>query len=357
MQKERLGWVNYGNSPPLTTVTSSGTYWIDSYEGISASPKGLKILKSTDPATGVRTWYYLEHRSAYGFDSCFVGNANVMNGVVVHQGSESPNQTSYLLDMTPSTDWWTDPALATGQSFTDPDAGVTITIISAGDGGAVVGVSFGTQQCNPANPTVTFSPSQGPSTAAGTAVNYTVTVTNNENFGCPSSTFALQANVPGGWTASLSPATLNVTPGTSAIATLQVMSPVTAAAGSYPVGVTVSNISQPAYSGSASGTYVVSPPPSITVSSNQASYSRNQTATISAFVSVDGSAVVGAIVTFEMSKPDGSTITGSGVTGSSGVAVFKYTFRKKDRAGTYRLLAKTNVTGAAIRATTSFVFK
>lgn len=351
-QKERLGWVNYGSSPPLTTVTTSGNYWIDTYEGISASPKGLKILKSTDPATGARTWYFLEHRSAYGFDSSLAGNANVLNGVVVHQGSESSGPSIYLLDLTPATESWMDPALTTGQSFTDPDAGLTITILSADNSGAVVSVSFGTQQCNAANPTVTLSP--GPVVAAGTAVSYTVTVTNNESVACAAATFDLQASVPGGWPASLAQTTLSINPGASASTTLQVTSPSTAAGGTYTVGVTASNSSQPAYSGSASGTYVVSSPPSMTVSSNQASYSRNQTATITALVSADGSAVVGATVAFTMTRSNGSTVTGSGVTGSNGVATFKYTFRRKNPAGMYQVLAKTSVTAVAISATTSF---
>ena len=354
-QKERLGWVNYGSSPPLTTVTASGIYWIDSYESISASPKGLKILKSTDPATGERTWYYLEHRSAYGFDSCLAGNANVLNGVVVHQGSESSGPSIYLLDMTPATDYWTDPALTTGQSFTDLDAGLTVTILSADNTGAVVSVSHGPQQCNAANPTLTFSPSQGPVVAAGTAVSYTVTVTNNDSVACAAATFDLQASVPGGWPASLAPTTLNINPGAGATTTLQVTSPSTAAGGTYTVGVTASNISQPVYAGSAPATYLVGSPPSITLSSNQASYARNQTATMTALVSADGSAVVGASVAFTMTRSNGSTVKGSGVTGSNGVATFKYTFRKKDPAGTYQLLGKTNVTGVAVSATTSFV--
>jgi hypothetical protein len=151
-QKERLGWVNYGSSPPLTTVTTSGTYWVDNYESTSASPKGLKILKSTDPQTGARTWYYLERRSSYGFDNWVAGNANISNGVVLHQGSESSAQSIYLLDLTPTTDSWMDPALAVGQSFTDREAALTVTVVSADSTGAVVVVSFGPQQCSAASP-------------------------------------------------------------------------------------------------------------------------------------------------------------------------------------------------------------
>src|SRR6266568_7408858 len=67
-QKERLGWLNSGASPAITTVTSSGTYTITPYE-LGSGPNGLKILKSTDSTTGAKTWYYIEARQAAGFDA------------------------------------------------------------------------------------------------------------------------------------------------------------------------------------------------------------------------------------------------------------------------------------------------
>ena len=51
-QKERLGWLNYGTSPGITTVQANGTYWIDPYETVGPNSKALKILKS--PIQGAR---------------------------------------------------------------------------------------------------------------------------------------------------------------------------------------------------------------------------------------------------------------------------------------------------------------
>lgn len=355
-QKERLGWVNYGSSPSLATVTSSGNYWIDSYEGMSSNPKGLKILESTDPATGARTWYYIERRSAYGFDSSLAGNANILNGVIIHQGSESSGQSIYLLDLTPTTASWMDPALTTGQSYTDSDAGVTITVVYADSTGAMVSVSYGTPQCTNANPTVNLTPSQGPVVGAGTAVSYVVTVTNNDSTNCGLATFNLQATVPAGWTASFAPASLTLDPHTTATSTLQVTSASAAIGGTYPISAIASNSSQPIFSNTLSGTYAVSSPPSIAVSSNQTSYSRNQSATTTALILANGSPVVGATVTFRMTKPNGSVVTGSGVTGSNGSASWKYTFnRKKDPTGSYRVAGTASVNGTTVSGTTSFV--
>jgi hypothetical protein len=246
-----------------------------------------------------------------------------------------------------------DPALAVGQSFTDREAALTVTVVSADNTGAVVVVSFGPQQCSAASPTVILSPSQP--VVAGTAVSYTVTMINNDSAGCIAGNFELQASAPVGWGFSLGSTTFTVKPGASSTTTLQITSPSTAAVGTYTVGVTASNLSNGAYSGSTSGSYVVVSPPTITTSTNQASYSRNQTAIIAALVTTDGRAVVGTTTQFTMTRVDGSTVTGSAVTNSNGVATFKYSFRKKDRPGTYQVLAKINVNGVVISGTTSFV--
>ena len=161
-QKERLGWINSGANAPVTTVSTSGNYWMDAYETGNMLSKGLKILKSTDPVTGMKTWYYVEHRSALGFDNFLSGNANVLNGVIIRTASEASAQDTYLLDMTPATTSWNDPALTVGQSFIDSAAGFTITTVSADSSGAWVNVSIAAAPCLRANPTLTLSPSQSP---------------------------------------------------------------------------------------------------------------------------------------------------------------------------------------------------
>src|SRR5262249_4184014 len=138
-QKERLGWL----APLIVTETS--TYVLNPYETLGV-PLALKVLKSTDSSTGARTWYYLEARKQLGFDRS-LAYQNMIQGVAVRLGSESGGNTSYLLDMTPNSNSidFLDPALAVGQSFTDPDAGVTLTTESVTSSGATVTVSLSRQ--------------------------------------------------------------------------------------------------------------------------------------------------------------------------------------------------------------------
>lgn len=258
-QKERLGWLNYGALPAIATVQANGTYWLDPYaSGPGVNSKALKILKSVNATTGVRTWYYVEYRQALGFDSFLSSNANILNGVVVHIGTENSGNSSDLLDMTPtSPSSFSYPALDVGQSFYDPDAGVSITPEWINSSNAGVTVSLGALACVPASPTVALSPSQSQTVAAGTAVIYTVTVTNRDNAGCSASSFNLGASAPSGWTAAFASTVLTLGPGTSGSTTLTVAAPAAALSGSYTVSVTATNSANASYTASTSATVVI----------------------------------------------------------------------------------------------------
>lgn len=211
-QKERLGWLNYGSSPTILTVTKSGTYTIDTYELSGPGPDALKVLKSTDSTTGAKTWYYLEARQAIGFDA-FLSDPiyytqNETNGVLFHIGTDGNGNSSDLLDMTPATPTsggWFDPSLAVGQSFQDSAAGVTFTTESVTSAGTTVDIQFSgsgssssTTQCtgtpglavatsqtsyNPGQTVgITATASCGGSPAANVSVSFVVTGANGGQF-------------------------------------------------------------------------------------------------------------------------------------------------------------------------------
>jgi hypothetical protein len=353
-QKERIGWLNYGASPPIATVSTEGLYWIDTYETAGTNPKALKIPKSTDPNTGQKTWYYVEYRQAAGFDSFLAGNLNVLNGVVIHLGTDSSPNSSYLLDLTPGTTSWNDPALVLGQSFTDSNAGVIIAPASMTASSAAVQVTMTPQPCVRANPTVTVSPSQSQWVPAGTTVNYTISVTNTDSSTCASSTFALGSAVPAGWTALLGIPSLTLSPGTSGSAGLQVASPGGTPDGFYQVTETANNTATPTYAGSTRSTYVVASSVSVSVSASRATYSRNQTATLTATVSGGTAPVSGASVAFTITKPGGGVVTGTATTNSSGQASYKLRIQKRDPLGTYAVSVTATLGSAVGTATTSF---
>jgi hypothetical protein len=270
--KERLGWLNYGASPPLTTVDSNGSYTIAPFEALGTASKALKIPRGT---TG--SYFYVELRRGLGFDSGLGSNPNVSNGVVVHLASPSDPNSSDLLDMTAGTSSWTDPALVVGQTFTDATSGVSIVVNSVSGTGATVAVTLSgappptpspsptptptpSPTCTHVAPVVSLLPSQTAGVAAGTAVNFTLSVTNKDVSPCTASVFTLTSTVPSGWTGVLTAASLSVSPGATASTTLKVTSPTSGTNGTYPVSATAKNQADTTKSASATASYVLNNP-------------------------------------------------------------------------------------------------
>jgi hypothetical protein len=355
-QKERLSWLNYDIMPPITSVTTDGIYWISPYQANTNDPKALKILKSVD-SSGRRTYYYLEARRAIGFDAGLASNTNVMNGVLVHLGTESSGNSSYLLDMTPATSSWTDPALTAGQTYSDPDAGVTITVLSVDNTGATVSVTLaggGTASCIRANPSVTLTPASQ-TVAAGGSATHTVTVTNTDSSACTASSFNLTSSMPTGLSGTFGAPTLNLSPGSSSSTTLQVAAASSLAAGSYAFNITAKNGAATSYTKTASGSENVVTSLAVAVSTDKPSYARNQQVTVSATVTSGGAPLANVAVTFTITKANGSIVTGNATTGSNGMALYKLRLKKQDPVGSYQAKAAGTMSGISGSAMTSFM--
>jgi len=367
VQKERLGWLNYGNSPSIQTVTSSGTYTIYPYEQVGAGPNALKVLRSTDPNTGAKTWYYLETRQATGFDAFLAAwpsstTQNETTGVLFHLGTDGNSDSSVVLDMTPATptsSFYYDMSLPVGQSFQDSSAGVTFTPTTVNSTGATVQISInGTTSCTPANPIVAVSPSQSQAVTSGTPVNFTVTVTDNDSSGCSVATFNLGSAVPSGWAATWNAGGLSLSPGKSGSATLTVTSPLGTADGSYGLSVTVINAGSGSYNRSAGATYVISSAPlSVSLTTNQSSYLPGQTVGISVSLQYGSAPDAGAGVTVTVSTPSGKSTTLSGTTGSNGIALLNYKLSRHAATGTYPVHGGLSSagTGGAVNAAAAAV--
>jgi gametolysin peptidase M11/alpha-galactosidase-like protein len=348
-QKERLGWLNYGGSPPIQTVTQSGNYALDAMELPGSGPKGLKVLIS-DGGSGRKTWYYVEVRTNAGFDG------SIVPGVIIHTGAEASGDTSYEIDLSPQTSTF-DSLLDVGQTFLDPALGLSITTLSADAAGATVSVSFGPSVCTNTAPLVSMSPIQSQPAKAGTAVSYTVTVSNADGTACAPSTFNLSSVVPAGWTVAFSSPSLTLAPGASASTTIQVTSPATATDGAYPVSAAATNASDSSKSASVSVSYVVLSSLSIRVVADQGSYARNQTVKLSATVMAGATAAPGVSVSFKIIKPNGTTTNVIVPTDYYGVATYSLRLQKKDPVGVYQVTATGAMNGLSGSGNTSFTVK
>jgi M6 family metalloprotease-like protein len=359
-QKERLGWLNYGSSPPITAVTASGIYNLVPYELADSNAKALKALKFNNPTNGLSYFYYIEYRQPLGFDSFIssMADQNETNGVVVHLAEQGVPNSSDVLDMTPKSSTyfdWNDVALVVGASYSDPDAGVTITTESANSSGATVSISLTKPSCVRALPAISISAAQAGPVLAGTTVNYTVSVSNNDSSSCGNSTFNLQSAIPYGWTANLSNSQLTLSPGARSATSLSVTSGSNSVNGPDSIGLTATNIADFVYSASAWATYMVGTPIAVTIGTSQTAYSAGQTVVTNAAVSSQGTPVANATVSFAVTESNGTIVSGSGTTGSNGAASFSFKLGHHPAKGTYAAEGQTTVNGVSASGTANFI--
>lgn len=367
-QKERLGWLNNGSMPPITTVTGSGDYSLTPYEAATGGARALKIRKGTDATTGAATWYYVEFRQATGADAFLatLSGGNITTGVVIRTGTEGNGNSSYLLDMTPASSIlyeWNDAALVLGRSFTDATAGVTITPTVLGSSGATVNVSLAATTtapvatCTRANPVITPA-SQSQTGVAGGTLSYTVTVSNPDSSACSASNFTLGLGtvLPSGWSASFGNTTLTVSPGSSASTTLTLSAPAGATTGAT-ASLRATNAAATGYAGTASATYglnttMATTSYSVSAATDKSLYSANSNVVMTAVVMNGTTGVSGAGVTFRLTTADGSVVLQNASTGNNGVATSTYRLPRKAAKGSYQL--KTSVSGQTATGSASF---
>ena len=239
-----------------------------------------------------------------------------------------------------------------GRSFTDADAGVTITTVAVNGSTATVNVNIGPVQadCGRAAPVLTPA-TQTLSGSAGSSVTYTVTVKNMDAAACGASAFTLQASPASGWSASFGSSSLSIAPGATASTTLTVGSPSTAT-GSSSIGINATNGAAPSKVGSASATYQVVSELLASAATDKASYSAGQSVNMIATVKSGTVPVSGAQVSFAVVQPNGSVVTVSATTTSSGIAAAVYKTPRKNASGAYRLnvAASSNAQSASASA-------
>lgn len=330
-RSETLGWM--APTKNYQVVQSSGTFTL---QPLSAASTGLQAIK-VQRGTGNNEWLWLEYRQPVGsYDSGLLPQP--YSGALIHyQDANTQSGHSYLANFTPSDTSWMSPALAVGNTWKDPYSNVSISVLSATSSALTVSVSYGASTCSPANPTVSMTP-LNPSTMAGSGVNFNVTVQNNDSSACSSTTFVPSSSQPTGWAASFSPGSLTLAPGQSGTITLAITPPTGTPVGTFAVTATASNLS---YSGTSSANVTVMNPPQLTatLSASSTSYTKRSTASFTATVTQNRTPVAGAIVTFTINTPNGSTLTQSATTGRKGTASWNYKFNQQSQSGLYSAVA------------------
>jgi len=333
-KSETLGWM--APTTNFQVVQSGGTFTLQPLEVNSTGLQAIKVQRGT----GNNEWLWLEYRQPTGsYDSGLLPQP--FTGALIHyQDANTQPGHSYLANFTPSDTSWMSPALAAGRTWKDPYSNLSISVLSATSTGLTVSVSYGAVACTPANPTVSMTPSN-PSTYAGSAANYDITVTNNDSASCATGTFMPSSIQPSGWTVAFSANSINLAPGQSGTLTMTQTPPAGTVPGTYAVAATESDLSN---SSTATGnlTVVSAQPISASLSASASSYTKKNALGLTATVTKSGTPVSGAAVTFTMTMADGTVVTQSSTTGRKGTASWSYRFGQQSPSGNYSAVAKAS---------------
>lgn len=336
-KSEILKWMASG--PNYQLVQSSGTYTVQPLETNPPGLQGLKIQRNA--TTGEYLW--LEYRQPAGNYDSTIGFMN-FGGALIHYESPMTGKHTNVMDFTASdVGSWYNTVLAPGQTWSDPYSNVSITVQSATANGLTVNVSYGSggTSCVSTSPTVNVAP-LNPNIYAGQTAGYSVSVTNNDSSNCASSTINLDSSEPSGWSTSLSSTSVSLAPGQTTSVTLGKGAPVGTPAGTYAVNLTAATSSSNT-TDTANATVVAVPSLAVNVNLSGTIFSRPGSVPITASVFNGGLPASGAIVTFVLVGPNGSTTTQSATTNSSGVASWNYKLNQKSQAGTYSVTAKASL--------------
>ncbi len=237
--KDQLGWLSANQ---IQTVTQNGVYTIAPLELGPTQITTPQVLKIAKPDS--REFYYFSYRRPLGLDarlpSAYTDKVNVHR----YAGS-GPLRTFFLQ------------ALTDGGRFADTVNGLTVTQLRHDERSATVQVAF---DCAAATPFVTMAPASQVS-RPGTAVQYTVSVTNRDPASCGASTLYLAPSVPAGWSGTFRPASLSLRPGARGTAVFTVTSAQSVTSGSYSVEARVSDPRVATHTANATATVVLDTTP------------------------------------------------------------------------------------------------
>lgn len=369
--KELLGWIST-DSGNVVSVEADGSYLLEPVETPrNGGVKGLKIRRGTDDVTGKPLWYYLEYRQAIGFDSFVEGKSGITGGVIFHLATEDDPQSNLMLDMIPNSGLrdLDESALLVGQTYTDVQAGITITTEWANTNAASVHVTFDNEQCVQASPSIDLASSQVVSGVAGSSASYKLNVTNNDTNACSSTSFNVSANVPSGWSSTHE--FLTLASGETKSVEISVTSSDSAQEGSYDLLLKVENSTDLALATIIPAVYQIEPSvqtcemanPTLTLVANSAAEFEpgtiaNYTATIT---NNDSQACEPANFQINANVPEGWVTTNSVASLASGETIsisLNVTSDVSAKAGSYSIDAiATNTLDASYNARASSVYK
>ncbi|MGE6757464.1 NEW3 domain-containing protein [Corallococcus interemptor] len=257
--KARIGWLA---SSSVARVDGTGGTFTLAPVVASGGLKALQVRRRP----GVNDWLWVEYRRPVGLYESTLAS-QVFGGALIHLADADTRDGTHLLDFTPGTSSWNDPALLPGTTWNDPYSDLTLTVDAATPTGLTVRVQYRTTTCVQAAPEVRVTP-LAPAIWPGARPEFALELINRDSAGCGPSTFQLSPIVPAGWGFDPLPAQRTLAAASSGMLGLQTYVPYSAPLGHYTAGATVTRGGQ-SVQGTATVEVVercIATPPTLTLS-------------------------------------------------------------------------------------------
>ena len=331
--KAMIGWLSASN---VLTTEVNGSYSVLPLATPAAGVQALKIRRGT----GNNAWLWVEYRKSIGqYESTLPPQA--FTGGLIHYEDSTTGTRTHLLDYTPATASFADPALA--GSWIDPYSNVSLSVSGAGADALSVTANYGPVPCVALAPSIVISP-VNPTVNSGSPVSYTVNIANMDTGGCAARTFTLTSALPSLMSTVFSQSVFTLTPGQTANTVMTKTVPAAFTPGTYSADSTVGDA---AHSTTALANMTVRAPPQpidVSVTATPSTIPVRTITAIRATVTNAFGIVAGAAVTFRAVRSNGNATTKTVTSNSAGVAAWDFKPNQKD---TYAVTATATFSGAS----------
>lgn len=237
----------------IVSVTFGATGCTRSRPGVSFSPASISTQNTQ------QVWYQVSIRN---------NNSTGCGAQTFDLSATGPATGNTYLDLLPGNKVSLSPGQSTTvqlglQSYTLADGTYPVTL-TARDSNDSTNASTGQASyilysaCTRAAPALTISPTSQ-SGAAGSTLKYQATLKNNHGEGCAASTFQLAQTLPTGFSGTLTPSSVSLSPGASTVIAWPVTSSSNQPGATYSLKLTATDTAAPTYTASGQASYGIAP--------------------------------------------------------------------------------------------------
>jgi len=239
-KRGQIGWLVNSNTQ---TVLTDGIYTLFPIEEKTMEVQILRIPRTVGPF-GIEQFLYLEIRKPGQFENFSVSSPAVSGITLRLAGQYDKPGRSFLLDTHPETESYVDAPLMPGETFTDFETGIAVTVFSIKQNIATIKIKTGAPHvCTYHAPSGNLNIISQTPTSEGTIYLLHADITNNDSTYCPVTTMTIgNLDISSDWKEFDKMSEVNLSPLQRATHPIKLLVPASTVSGTYPISTIITNI-------------------------------------------------------------------------------------------------------------------